>query len=257
MIIALASVTILLTSAKYSSANEIYMSQVGDDFTLAVDQKGNDNVVKGTTTTSAPVLGNNNNILLQQGYEGGNLVELDIDGDNNSVIARQERTATGGYDTNSLGNHSASIELTGDGNSVEIVQRNNNTSSAGHASNVRFRGDNNSLTTLQTGTGGANGHLSWVYTHTNESNNTVDIFQNSDTADHRAYVSIYTDNNAVDINQTGTTQNNAYVIFSSNTSGPTDFTLNQTGGDSYGNPDGSAAIISCGNIAGCSVTVNQ
>ena len=239
-------------------ANDIFITQSGNNFALTVDQKGSKNQIKGRTTTNAPVDGANNKVTINQGYEGNNLIEMSIDGSNNDVTVNQERTSTGGYDTNSLGYHSSRIELDGNGNTVDITQRNNSGSSAGHTSNVRFRGDDNSLTTLQTGTGGSNGHLSWVYTHDTESNNTVDIFQNSDSADHKATVSLYTDDNTVDINQTGVTQNNAYVLFSSSASGPTDFTLNQNGGDTYGNADtGSYATISCGNVGGCIVTVSQ
>ena len=247
----------LLTSFK-SNANEIYIEQAGDNFVLTVDQKGSNNQIKGYTTTNAPIDGANNTVVINQGYEGGNLIQMDINGANNDVTVNQERTTAGGYDTDSLGYHSSTIEIDGNGNTVDITQRNNSGSSAGHTSNVRFRGDDNSLTTLQTGTGGANGHLSWVYTHDTEKNNTVDIFQNSDTADHKAYVSLYTDDNTVDINQTGTTQNKSYVLFRANSTGPTDFTLTQTGGDTYGNPDtGSYASILCGNASGCTLTVSQ
>jgi len=250
------SISLLLTFNVF--ANDIYIDQAGDNLVLTIDQKGSNNQIKGRTTTNAPVDGANNKVTINQGYEGNNLIEMSIDGSNNDVAVNQERTNTGGYDTNSLGYHSSSIELDGNGNTVDITQRNNSNSSAGHSSNVRFRGDDNSLTTLQTGTGGSNGHLSWVYTHDTESNNSVDIFQNSDTADHKTYVSLYTNYNTVDINQTGTSQNKAYVLFSASASGPTDFTLSQNGGDTYGNPDtGSYATISCGSYAGCTVTVQQ
>jgi hypothetical protein len=257
MTIVLVLAATLLISSR-SNANEIYITQAGDNLVLTIDQKGENNQIKGRTTTNAPVDGDNNTVAINQGYEGNNLIEMSIDGSNNDVTVNQERTANGGYDTDSYGNHYAGIELDGSGNTVDITQRNNSNSSAGHSSNVRFRGDDNSLTTLQTGTGGSNGHLSWVYTHDTESNNTVDVFQNSDTADHKAYVSLYTDGNTIDINQTGTTQNKAYILFSANASGPTDFTLSQNGGDTYGNPDtGSYATISCGNTGGCTVTVSQ
>jgi len=244
-----------------AKANEIYIDQVGNNVNIDIVQKGENNQIKGRTTTNAPISGNNNTLNINQGYKGNNLIQMTVDGNSNSVLIGQEKVYSGGTfsnDTNSYGHHSASVEISGDGNNVEIIQRNNNNSSAGHTSNVRFRGDNNSISTLQTGTGGANGHLSWVYTHDTESNNTVDIFQNSDTADHKAYVSLYTDGNTVDIDQTGTSQNKAYVLFSSNASGPTDFTLSQNGGDTYGNPDTSSYVtISCGSAAGCTLNVSQ
>jgi len=250
------SIVLLLTGN--ALANDIFITQSGNNFALTVDQKGSNNQIKGRTTTNAPVNGANNTVVINQGYEGGNLIQMSIDGANNDVTVNQERTTAGGYDTDSYGNHSSNIELDGNGNTVDITQRNNSGSSAGHTSNVRFRGDDNSLTTLQTGTGGSNGHLSWVYTHDTEKNNTVDIFQNSDSADHKAYVSMYNDGNTVDIDQTGTVQNKSYILFSGNSNGPTDFSLTQNGGDTYGNPDtGSYASVTCGNVGGCTVTVNQ
>ena len=251
-------IIVFMAISNTAKANDIYIDQAGDNFDLTIDQKGENNQIKGYTTVDAPIDGANNTVTINQGYEGNNLIQMDINGANNDVTVNQERTTAGVYDTDSLGYHSSRIEIDGDGNTVDITQRNNSGSSAGHSSYVRFRGNDNSLTTLQTGTGGANGHLSWVYTHDTESNNTVDIFQNSDSADHKATVSLYTDGNTVDIDQTGATQNNAYVLFSSSASGPTNFTLNQNGGDTYGNADtGSYATISCGSAAGCSVTVNQ
>ena len=253
--IKISSILLFTTTA---FANDIFIIQSGDDLNLTIDQKGSNNQIKGRTTTNAPVDGDNNKVTINQGYEGNNLIEMSIDGANNDVTVNQERFSSG-YDTDSYGHHSSSIELDGSGNSVAIEQRNNSNSNAGHAGSVRFRGSNNTASILQTGTGGPNGHLTSIYTHSNESNNTVDVFQNSDTADHKAYVSLYADGNTVDINQTGTSQNRAYVIFFSNgNEGPTDFTLNQNGGDTYGNPDtGSYATVSCGSPAGCTVTVNQ
>lgn len=248
-------ISLLLTTTVY--ANDIYVTQSGDNFDLTVDQKGDYNSVVGRTTDNAPITGANNTITLNQGYEGYNVIGLDINGANNDVTVNQER-GVGGYDTDSYGDHFASVEIDGDGNSIEITQRNNSNSSAGHYGSVRFRGDDNTANVLQTGTGGSVGHTGVIYTHDTESNNTVDLFQNSDTVDHKAYVSLYTDDNTVDIDQTGNAQNKAYVLFSSSASGPTDFTLSQNGGDTYGNPDsGSYVTIRCGSQAGCTVNVSQ
>jgi len=251
---ALASVIITLTLSSASRANEIYITQAGDNLALTVDQKGEKNLVSGISTLDAPIDGANNTVTLNQGNEGFNVVGLDISGNNNNIEVNQERTNNGGYDTDSYGEHYAIVEIGGDGNSVEITQRNNWYSSAGHYGYVRFLGDDNTANVLQTGTGDSGGHEGVIYTHDIESNNTVDLLQNSDTADHRAYVSMYNDGNNIDIDQTGITQNNAYVIFSGYS---TDFTLTQDGGDTYGNPDTGSANINCGNTAGCTVTVNQ
>ena len=255
------ALTIALTLFSQTSwANEIYISQAGDNLVLTVDQKGSDNQIKGITSISAPIDGANNKVTINQGYEGNNLIEMSIDGNNNNLTVNQERSNTGGYDTNSYGHHEAVADIAGDFNSVNITQRNNNDSTVGHRSKVTILGgSNNTVNTLQTGSGdgGTIGHESSVWVRFERDDNTVDIFQNSDVADHRSIMSIYSDGNNIDVNQTGNTQNNAYVLFSHNSVGPTNFTLNQNGGDTYGNPDTGYATISCGSQAGCTVTVNQ
>ena len=238
-----------------ANANEIYITQAGDNLELTIDQKGDYNLVVSRTIT-----GDNNNITLNQGYEGYNVIGLDINGANNDVTVNQERSNTGGYDTNSYGHHEAVADIAGDFNSVNITQRNNNDSTVGHRSKVTILGgSNNTVNTLQTGSGdgGTIGHESQVWVRSERDDNTVDIFQNSDVADHRSIMSVYSDGNNIDVNQTGNSQNNAYVLFSSNSVGPTNFTLTQNGGDTYGNPDSSYATISCGNAGGCTVTVDQ
>ena len=243
-------------------ANEIYMDQIGDSPDITIIQKGENNQIKGRTTTDAPVTGNNNFMYINQGYEGNNLIQMLVDGDSNSVKIGQEKFYSGGLfsnDTNSYGNHTANVDVTGDYNDVQIIQRNNNTSTAGHTSSaIITNGDSNSIQTLQTGDGGTNGHSSYVHVKNGRNGNAVDIFQNSDTADHKATVSIYSNNNDIDIDQTGTTQNKTYILFYHSNAGPVDFTLSQNGGDTYGNPDtGSYAGIGCGSSAGCTVTVTQ
>ena len=253
---------LILFNATNTWANEIYITQSGDSLDLTIVQKGENNQVKGMTTTNAPITGDNNFVNVNQGYAGGNLLQMDVIGANNSVKIGQEKFYSNGSfsnDTNSYGNHTANVDITGDYNDVQIVQRNNNTSSAGHTSSaIITNGDSNSIETLQTGTGGANGHNSYVHVKNGRDGNTVDVFQNSDTADHKAVVSIYSNDNNIDIDQTGTTQNKSYILFSHHNTGPVDFNLSQNGGDTYGDPDtGSYATISCGSAAGCTVNVSQ
>lgn len=248
---------LLLPAFLLAQDNEIYIEQSGNNFDFTLEQKGENNLITGLTTTDAFITGADNVFNIQQGYKGNNTLQLYVNGASNDITLLQER-GWGTYDTNSYGYHEALINISGSYNIAEIVQRNNNSSTAGHSSNIKLvNGYNNSVKTLQTGTGSTNGHLSWVYTHNGESNNTVDIFQNSDTADHVSYVSLYTDGNTVDINQIGTSQNNAYVLFSGNSTGPIDFTLNQDGGDTYGNPNTTYVMQSCYNVGGCSVSVTQ
>ena len=250
--------SLLLAFSVY--ANDLYLQQVGNNLSLTVTQKGTDNEIEGYAGTGQ-LLGNNNTIKLQQGYEGNNYIGVATDGNNNNITVAQEKfvdvNGNVSNDTNSYGYHTAEVDVDGDYNLVEIVQRNNNTSTAGQTSKVVIMGgDYNEITTLQTGDGA---HESLVTARTNTSNNTVDVFQNSGSSvGHKSVMSIYTDNNTLDVDQTGSTQNKAYVLFSADAVGPTDFTISQTGGNTYGNPDtGSYATINCGSAAGCTVNVSQ
>lgn len=239
--------------------NELYIQQTGNNFDFTAEQKGADNLITGLTTTDALITGADNVLNIQQGYKGNNTLNLYVNGASNNVTLMQEHFSSG-YDTDSYGHHDAIINLTGSYNSVEVVQRNNNSSTVGHRSEVVIMGGSyNDITTLQTGTGdgGTVGHESLVTIRTNRDDNTVDVFQNSDYADHRSVVSVYSEGNTIDINQTGTSQNNAYVLFSANSTGPTNFTLTQNGGDVYGNPSGAYVTQTCYNTGGCTVTITQ
>ena len=250
------------------------MTQVGDNFYSVIEQQGENNQIKGNSTQAAQIEGDFNMLGVFQGVEGNNLLEVDVDGDGNEVSVFQEKTVSIsescfytscsysywiGDDTSSAGGHSADIDISGNDNRAVVIQRNNNTSSSGHRSGIQVvNGENNNIVTLQTGTADTGGHDSFVKVNDGRDGNTVDVFQNSDTADHRLVVSIYSDDNNIDIEQTGSTGNQAYVLFSHNNAGPVDFTLSQNGGDTYGNIDtGQYATINCGASAGCSVSVSQ
>lgn len=261
VIVSVLAVVAIFTSTSVS-ANEIYITQSGHRLSLTIVQKGEDNQIKGTgTNISAQVSGTDNTLNINQGVAGNNLLELNVNGNNNDIVVGQEKAYSNGTwtdDTNSYGYHYVKTDVTGDYNDVQIIQRNNDTSSAGHTSYVTItNGDNNDVRTLQTGTGSSNGHHSAVRVNNGRDGNTVDILQNSDTADQRLELSIYSSNNTIDIDQTGTA-NQAYVLFSGSSTGPTDFTLSQNGGDTYGNIDtGSYASVYCGNINGCIMNVSQ
>lgn len=253
---------LLLGLPAQASDNEINLSQTGDNLTLTIVQKGENNLVQGLSGTGQ-LLGSNNLFFINQGYVGNNIIELAIDGYGNETIIGQEKVLTDSAsgiswsnDTNSYGYHHAKVNISGNNNVAQIVQRNNSTSSAGHLSTaIITNGDNNTIQTLQTGTGGLYGHSSYVHVKNGRDGNTIDVFQNSDTADHKLTLSIYSNDNIIDVNQTGSTANQAYVLFSHQSVGPTTFTLNQTGGDTYGST--SYVTQYCANAGGCTVTINQ
>lgn len=144
----------------------------------------------------------------------------------------------------------------GDYNTFTVLQQNDSaTNLGGHSSNISLYsgGNYNNISVTQKGDGD---HESHVGINNGETHNTISITQDSDTGDHVSNVSVYHSGNTIAVDQTGGGDNSAYVIFSG--VGPTNFTLTQTGGKSYGDPStGTAATVNCGSVNGCTVTVSQ
>jgi hypothetical protein len=212
--------TALLPS--YSKANEIYITQSGDDFTLDAQQRSEDNYGSINAT------GNNNNITMRQGIHDDNSYDNDetggheaywvVSGANNTLEGYQTDTNRGGGGGDS---HHYANYITGDGNTVEHIQM----GKAGHDGFVEIDGDSNDVYLYQRGNGGKK----W------------------------ADVVLTGDGHAVDINQRGSNSANATVDLT-NSGGAYDFTLTQnvtTSADTY------SITGYCYNSAGCAVTVNR
>ena len=150
MTIALVLVATLLISSK-SSSNEIYISQVGDDLTLEVQQRSADNYVSLNST------GGSNDITIRQGMHDDGTVDLDetggheaywtVTGDNNNVESYQTDTNRGGGGGDH--HHLANI-VNGDSNNVSHTQM----GKAGHTGFIEIQGDSNNVSLLQRGNGG-------------------------------------------------------------------------------------------------------
>jgi hypothetical protein len=209
-------------SPSYSKANEIYITQSGDDFVLDAQQRSEDNY--GSINAS----GNNNNITMRQGIHDDNTYDNDetggheaywvVSGANNTLEGYQTDTnrSGGGGDSHHYANY-----ITGDGNKVEHIQM----GKAGHDGFVEIDGDSNDVYLYQRGNGGKK----W------------------------ADVVLTGDGHAVDINQRGSNSANATVDLT-NSGGAYDFTLTQnvtTSADTY------SITGYCYNSAGCAVSVNR
>lgn len=150
MTIALVLVTTLLISSK-SSSNEIYISQVGDDLTLEIQQRSEDNYISFNST------GDSNDITIRQGMHDDGTIDLDeigdheaywtVTGDNNNVESYQTDTNRGGGGGDH--HHLANI-VNGDSNNVSHTQM----GKAGHTGFIEIQGDSNNVLLLQRGNGG-------------------------------------------------------------------------------------------------------
>jgi hypothetical protein len=219
----LAAIVVLVSVS--SSANEIYITQSGDDLDLRVEQRSKDNYVSLSST------GNTNDISITQGMHydgssywtdtdetGGHEAYWTVTGANNTVWSSQTDTNRGGGGGSP---HHLTNIVNGDNNAVAHTQM----GKTGHDGFVEIQGDNNDVTLYQRGNGGAK----W------------------------ADIVLTGDGHAVDINQRGSNSANATVDLT-NSGGAYDFTLSQnvtTSADSY------SMTGYCYTASGCTVNVNR
>lgn len=132
-------------------ANEIYITQSGDNLNLEIQQRSTDNYVNLTST------GGSNNIKIRQGMHDDGTIDADetggheaywtVTGDNNNVESYQTDTNRdgGGGDHHHLANI-----VNGDSNNVSHTQM----GKAGHTGFIEIQGDSNNVSLLQRGNGG-------------------------------------------------------------------------------------------------------
>lgn len=213
---------LILFNATNAWANEIYISQAGDDLTLEIQQRSQNNYASLNSS------GNGNNITIRQGMHvdgsidtdetGGHEAYWTITGNNNTVGSYQTDVNRGGGGGNP--HHLANI-VNGDGNTVEHIQM----GKAGHDGFIEIQGDDNTADLYQRGNGG----VKW------------------------ADIVLTGDGHTVDVDQRGSNNASAEINLT-NSGGAYNYTLSQnvtTSADSF------SVTGSCANTAGCSITVNR
>lgn len=141
----------ILLFATTAFANELYITQSGDDFTLDVDQRSENNYVSATVT------GKTNTVIIRQGMHDDGTIDLDetggheaywtVTGQGNTVASYQTDTNRGGGGGDH--HHLANI-VNGDSNNVSHTQM----GKAGHTGFIEIQGDSNNVSLLQRGNGG-------------------------------------------------------------------------------------------------------
>ena len=211
----------LLTSFK-SNANEIYITQSGDNLDLEVTQKSEDQYVSLSST------GANNDITIRQGIH-----------------------SDGTYDGDETGGHEAYWTVTGGSNTVSSYQTDTNRGGGGgsphHLANI-VNGDNNLVEHIQMGKAGHDG-----FVEIQGDDNTVDLYQRGNGGQKWADIVLTGDGHTVDVDQRGSNAANATIDLT-NSGGAYNFTLTQnvtTSTDSY------SVTGYCTNSSGCSLSVNR
>ena len=219
--LALLVVKIILVSTS-SSANELYITQSGDDLILEVQQRSKDNYASINAT------GDNNNITLRQGMHND-----------------------GTIDSDETGGHEAYWIVSGASNTLEGYQTDTNRSGGGgdsHYYSHNISGDTNSVSHIQMGKAG---HDGWI--DIDGDDNFADLYQRGNGGKKWADITLTGNGHAVDLDQRGSNSANATIDLT-NSGGAYDFTLTQnvtTSADTY------SMTGYCYTASGCTVNVNR
>jgi hypothetical protein len=213
---------LLILSSKTSWGNEIYITQAGDDLTLEIQQRSQNNYVSLNST-----------------------------GDGNNIIVRQGMHDDGTIDSDETGGHEAYWTVTGNNNDLGSYQTDTNRGGGGgnphHLANI-IDGDSNTVEHIQMGKAGHDG-----FVEITGDSNTVDLYQRGNGGVKWADIVLTGDGHTVDLNQRGSNAATAAIDLT-NSGGAYNYTLSQnvtTSADSF------SVTGSCANTSGCTVTVNR
>jgi len=251
-----------LNSIAYAG-NSVNIEQVGtaDDFTLTINQDGNNNsvdlsIAHDDNTVDINQVGNNNTVSWVSYWGSGKSWGGDLDGTNNDLKFEQYNTT--GSDSNKIGFH-----IPGNNNEVHACQGATFSSSTdttcsgttpnseygGHTINIDIHAhDNNLKIGQETGTNNAD-HYAQIYYYGGDNNNTFITQKGNGDKDLR--MDIRTDGGEQEVMQKGDGDHTAVVnLYGSE---HTDITLTQ-----QGNTTQSYSLTqNCYTNGGCSVSVTQ
>ena len=260
---------VLFFTAQVCEANELYLGQVGDDFTATITQDGSNNEIGGITDT--PLTGDGNTLALtQQGdymdveghvsgddntlttYQGGgadnSFIRGSVVGSNNTVDLRQGKKIDGSIDWNDSGNHEQYITITGDSNDVITSQVNSNDASSDHHMAHIITGDSNTLSHLQYADKKKEG-----FVEITGDSNTVSL-QQRNSGNHFADIVLTGDDHTVTSYQGGGMLGGHSLELDLTNAGG-EYTINTTQNSSTAQTYSLTGM--CTNTAGCGVTVTQ
>ena len=227
------------TNKTITDGNKIYIDQVsGSNNTVTMDQDGNKNLINAT------ISGNTNSVTAKQGVPGvgQNEIKLNLTGDGNTLNINQARTTLGSpLGTNG---HYQSVEVTGYQNTV-ITQQTNTGGVGGQYMETTVNGNQNSVVARQTDNGNK-----IMFTSITGNNNTVEAIQKG-TGQHYLENKLTGNGNSISALQEGSIANRATIDLTNN-GGPASVILNQTGGQNV------SITTGCATAGGCApITVRQ
>lgn len=235
----------------YGGDNTIYIDQVGSSNTVSITQSGTaGNHIKGLDGADASTItGNSNTLDIRQGADtstGINLIEFSVLGSTNDILLYQDRANNGYEDGLAGGQHTIKLDVDGNTNDIDIIQRNNYSTNGGHHIELEVTGDSNVIDLKQIADYSKN-----IFGSVTGNSNSVDVYQEGDSNKYLEF-ELIGNGHTLDVDQLGTGAHNATIDLTFGSGASTvDLTQQGTSNQSY-----SLEQI-CYNVSGCSTTVTQ
>ena len=238
-----AQATIKSTAQNATLAQGIFITQVGDNFTVSIRQTGDGNFIGDIDWSgNAIITGDDVTLTIKQGNvttvgsSDDNGLCLAINGNSTNVTVNQ------GDHANDKGEHRAIIDITGTSNVVNLTQYDGGTL-AKHFFSLDVDGNSNNLTITQKDNNGKTMFLDI------NGNSNIGIFIQEDVGTH--YLDVTLDaNHDVSITQRGNGNHAARINLAGYS---TDFDLIQQGNTSQNY----TLDNTCGNALGCTISTTQ
>jgi hypothetical protein len=227
--------------------NSVYIDQAGDGNTINILQDGSTgNHIRGIGVERSVISGDSNNILIKQGSPTSwapNLIELMLEGDSNDLDLFQDRNDDG-TENYSRGDHIIKLNVDGNLNAIEVIQR--ATGTAGHYADIDVTGNSSNFDVLQ-----KDASEKQVFIDVTGNSNIIDVTQQHNSS---KFLDITLNGNAHDVTvlQKGLGAHNATIDLTYGSASSTvDLTQQGDSNQSY------SLTQTCYTAGGCSVSVTQ
>ena len=234
-----------------SGGNTIYIDQAGNNNTIEILQDGTaGNHIQGLDGADASIItGNSNTIDIRQGADtstGINLIEFSILGSTNDILLYQDRLDEGSEASLTGGEHTIKLDVDGNLNNIDIIQRSTYATNGGHFVDLEVTGNSNVVDLKQIGD-----YSKDIFGSVTGDSNNILVRQRGASNKYLEF-DLIGNGHDLDVDQSGTGNHNATIILN-NGSAPSSLDLSQSG-----STDQSYSLEqTCYTIGGCSATVTQ
>ena len=234
-----------------SGDNTIYIDQAGNNNTIEILQDGTaGNHIQGLDGADASTItGNSNTIDIKQGADtstGINLIEFSILGSTNDILLYQDRLDAGSEASLTGGEHTIKLDVDGNLNNIDIIQRSTYSTNGGHFVELDVTGNSNVVDLKQIGD-----YSKDIFGTVTGDSNDILVRQRGASNKYLEF-DLIGNGHDLDVDQSGTGSHNATIILN-NGSAPSTLDLTQSGSTSQSY----SLEQTCYTLGGCSATVTQ